>query len=258
MPIVVDCPGCRKRYEVDASLAGKKSRCKLCGEVFRLPVPEGKVIETVTQPKPPPSPQRAARESFLDNQAPAAGDSRASAKGASNANRGTSAGRPISVNCPGCGRRYEIDAALAGKKSRCKQCGEVFSIPVPMGIVTEPPTKPARATSPPTPNQQPATDLLFDDDEPVAFKRAQSTAAPVDEEDELPPPRRMSYPKPFRQSSAAGSRTLKSASRSPAGSWHSMPWRFSVSGFFARSPARYPARPRWSSRATCSPCHSLA
>ena len=82
MPIVVVCPGCRKRYEVDASLAGKKSRCKLCGEVFRLPVPEGKVIETATQPKPPPSPQRPARESFLDNQAPVAGDSRASAKGA--------------------------------------------------------------------------------------------------------------------------------------------------------------------------------
>ena len=202
MPIVVDCPGCRKRYEVDASLAGKKSRCKLCGEVFRLPVPEGKVIETATQPKPPSSPQRAARESFLDNQALAAGDSRASTKGASNANRGTSAGRPITVNCPGCGKRYEIDAALAGKKSRCKQCGEVFSIPVPMGIVTEPPTKPARATSPPTPDQRPARDLLFDDDEPVAFKRAQSTAAPVDEEEELPPPRRMSYPKPQQQSSA--------------------------------------------------------
>ncbi len=39
MLIVLDCPGCAKRYEVDASLAGKKSRCKQCGEVFQIPVP---------------------------------------------------------------------------------------------------------------------------------------------------------------------------------------------------------------------------
>jgi hypothetical protein len=37
MPIAVDCPGCRKRYEVEISLAGKKSRCKQCGAVFRIP-----------------------------------------------------------------------------------------------------------------------------------------------------------------------------------------------------------------------------
>ena len=36
MMIVLDCPGCGKRYEVDGSLAGKKSRCKDCGNIFRL------------------------------------------------------------------------------------------------------------------------------------------------------------------------------------------------------------------------------
>jgi predicted Zn finger-like uncharacterized protein len=36
---------------------------------------------------------------------------------------------PIVLGCPGCGKRYEVDSALAGKKSRCKQCGEVFQIP---------------------------------------------------------------------------------------------------------------------------------
>ena len=40
----------------------------------------------------------------------------------------------IVLDCPGCAKRYEIDAALAGKKSRCKQCGEVFKIPVPRAI----------------------------------------------------------------------------------------------------------------------------
>ena len=37
MKIALDCPGCGKRYEVDASLAGKKSRCKDCGNTFRIP-----------------------------------------------------------------------------------------------------------------------------------------------------------------------------------------------------------------------------
>ena len=51
----------------------------------------------------------------------------------------------IVLDCPGCGKRYEIDAALAGKKSRCKQCGEVFRIPVPTAVSAPPPTsKPPR------------------------------------------------------------------------------------------------------------------
>ena len=37
MMIVLACSGCGKRYEVDESLAGKKSRCKDCGNVFRIP-----------------------------------------------------------------------------------------------------------------------------------------------------------------------------------------------------------------------------
>ena len=51
----------------------------------------------------------------------------------------------IVLDCPGCGKRYEIDGALAGKKSRCKQCGEVFKIPVPTAVsAPPPPSKPPR------------------------------------------------------------------------------------------------------------------
>ena len=185
MPIIVDCPGCRKRYEVDASLAGKKSRCKQCGEVFRLPMPDGNVVETVTPPKPPT----------------AASVSSPPATGRSVADRASSVGSPISLNCPGCGTHYEIDAALAGKKSRCKQCKEIFTIPVPMGIVTELPSKPGRATPPP-PNEPPIMELILDK-EPVAFKSAQSFAAPAYDEEELPPPRRIAAPTRSRKPSAS-------------------------------------------------------
>ena len=186
MPIIVDCPGCRKRYEVEASLAGKKSRCKQCGEVFRLPIPNGNVVETVTQPKPP-----------------TASVSRTPATGPSIADRASSVGGPISLNCPGCGKHYEVDAALAGKKSRCKQCKEVFTIPVPMGIVTELPPKPGQATSPAPPSQPPLINMeLIFDNELVAFKETQSDAAPAYDEEELPPPRRIAAPKRSRKPSA--------------------------------------------------------
>ena len=46
----------------------------------------------------------------------------------------------IVLDCPSCAKRYEVDAALAGKKSRCKQCGEIFRIPVPNAAVASPPT----------------------------------------------------------------------------------------------------------------------
>jgi HEAT repeats len=55
MIIVVNCPGCRKRYELDGALAGKKSRCKQCGEIFRIPVPTARVIEPAAAPPVPPS-----------------------------------------------------------------------------------------------------------------------------------------------------------------------------------------------------------
>jgi hypothetical protein len=63
MIIVLNCPGCKKRYELDGALAGKKSRCRQCGEIFRIPVPTARVIEPAASPAvapaPPASPPRA-------------------------------------------------------------------------------------------------------------------------------------------------------------------------------------------------------
>lgn len=36
---------------------------------------------------------------------------------------------PISVNCPSCGRAYNVKDEAAGKKFRCKQCEAVVSVP---------------------------------------------------------------------------------------------------------------------------------
>src|SRR3954447_10750521 len=35
----------------------------------------------------------------------------------------------ITVECNSCGKQYSADPTMAGKRVKCKQCGNVFSIP---------------------------------------------------------------------------------------------------------------------------------
>jgi predicted Zn finger-like uncharacterized protein len=150
MLIVLDCPSCAKRYEVDAALAGKKSRCKQCGEVFRIPVPNAAVASSPTSTVEP----RPERFSADVSDRP---QSLAAAQPASQRAIGTPASPSFSpaapsttkivMHCPGCHKRYEVDGALAGKKSRCKDCGEVFLIPVPRGRQSERKGKTTDSTS---------------------------------------------------------------------------------------------------------------
>ncbi len=35
----------------------------------------------------------------------------------------------IAFSCENCGHRFEVDAALAGKKGKCRKCGGVIVIP---------------------------------------------------------------------------------------------------------------------------------
>src|SRR6186997_2406020 len=39
MPISMRCPGCQTRFELADDLAGKRIKCKSCGDIFRLPQP---------------------------------------------------------------------------------------------------------------------------------------------------------------------------------------------------------------------------
>ena len=47
----------------------------------------------------------------------------------------------VVFNCPRCFKRYEVDAAMSGKKSRCKDCKEVFTIPAPVLPPAPPPPR---------------------------------------------------------------------------------------------------------------------
>jgi len=64
--------------------------------------------------------------------------------------------------CPNCGKRFDREESLAGKKARCKDCQHVFVIPAPAGQRPAPPARsqprpsPARPANP-TPSR-PAAD----------------------------------------------------------------------------------------------------
>jgi hypothetical protein len=64
---------------------------------------------------------------------------------------------PIAIACPGCSKRYDLADEFAGKTAKCKQCGQVFKIPVPAwaGAPKAPATLPERSSAParPTPTR---------------------------------------------------------------------------------------------------------
>jgi hypothetical protein len=62
----------------------------------------------------------------------------------------------ISFNCRGCGASYSVKDEYAGKKTKCKKCGESISIPAPSAGDLDPPelgfldTEPSRHAAPET------------------------------------------------------------------------------------------------------------
>ena len=207
MLIVLDCPSCAKRYEVDATLAGKKSRCKQCGEIFRIPVPNAAVASQEASKAESRSERSSTDVGDRPRSVVVAQPARQSAFGTAASPSFSPSPAPtttIVMNCPGCRKRYEVDGSLAGKKSRCKDCGEVFLIPVPRGRPSKPipeqrpvpssppsPSPPARAcaSSPPAP----AYWESVDEEEPTSFKPSRSPALPAYDEIALPPPPRAGY-----------------------------------------------------------------
>jgi hypothetical protein len=204
MSIALDCPGCGKHYEVDLALAGKKSRCKQCGEVFLIPVPAARAAGTtaVSQSSGPGSARRGAAqwESAGAEKSRTPPEARSAATVPSQQSPSRSSNATIVINCPTCRKRYELDAMLAGKKSRCKNCGEVFSIPVPMGR----PVAAATAGKPAAPAPEaPAYWESVLEAEPASLKASRAPAPQFDEED-LPPPARAVYRPPRKRRGHSG------------------------------------------------------
>lgn len=81
----------------------------------------------------------------------------------------------IGFQCPGCQRPYSVDSALAGKRVRCKQCGNEMRVPTP--------SRPASAAAPPprTKSKPPPVpaDIYGFDDEPAGSMPMPAPMPPV-------------------------------------------------------------------------------
>ena len=91
----------------------------------------------------------------------------------------------LAFDCPGCGKHYELADDFAGKKSRCKKCGEVFRIPVVTARVYEPGSGGPPAEPQPQWEREPV-------DSPVVMKSAPPLRRDYDESS-LPLPPRAAY-----------------------------------------------------------------
>ncbi len=108
----------------------------------------------------------------------------------------------IVLNCPKCLKRYEIDGALAGKKSRCKDCGEIFTIPAPAGRPITREREPERPPPPPAPLPVPSYWESALDAEASQPAASRPTPRQVVEDEELPLPPRAPSPEKVRRTSS--------------------------------------------------------
>jgi HEAT repeat protein len=104
----------------------------------------------------------------------------------------------IALTCQGCGKKYEVDGALAGKRARCKRCKTEFTIPVPRSAPASRPgedlqaaagTAPGSISSQTSPTEKAVTQLrtapVQQNSKPPSFQesvpaqRPQPVASPV-------------------------------------------------------------------------------
>ncbi len=127
----VTCPGCKHSFEVCPNLAGTFAECHKCRMRFQIPceqaIPNWKNSEAFDVPSTelqPPNPV---------------------------------ASGMMSIICPYCKRNLQVPSKFAGKRGKCKKCGESFSVgqgqPGNNSTPTQTSSTPARVP-PPMPSEK--------------------------------------------------------------------------------------------------------
>ncbi len=126
MPIHVKCPGCRQEYRLADSLAGKKAKCKACGEAIQIPA--GDEDELVDFDEPPPV-KTASKKPAGPPPLPAKPSAAAASPKPSPVSKPVPALPKVSVTCDMCFTDFQAKGELAGKKAKCPECGEAVAVP---------------------------------------------------------------------------------------------------------------------------------
>jgi ribosomal protein S27E len=152
MSISVTCQACGADFRVSDRHAGKRFACRNCRAPLTVPdaPPEELGQEELgladlddERPAPPTrqSPQRASSSPMASSpQRPApprtaqAGSSPPTpARPTQPQPQGSPAPSPIEVACDGCGHRTKVGLEVAGRRVRCKKCGQIFRVPAAGG-----------------------------------------------------------------------------------------------------------------------------
>ncbi len=119
MAIVFNCPHCGELHRVKDELAGRTGKCKSAKCKQQILIPYRSTVSA--------NGTGAGTPSMTDAEALAAA---ALAEEAQQQKQETSASK-IRVECSGCGEKFEVDAAMAGKNVRCPACGKIVRVPMP-------------------------------------------------------------------------------------------------------------------------------
>jgi Zn-dependent protease with chaperone function len=74
----------------------------------------------------------------------------------------------ISVECPSCRSKFDVEEKHAGKRARCRRCGEVFAVPVSVAVPANAATPGLVPLDPDSPRARPSTPAAAVKTQPAA------------------------------------------------------------------------------------------
>ena len=116
MAIVFNCPHCGELHRVKDDLAGKVGKCKRAACRQQILIPTKSTIPANGVPTSGPIDAEALAAAAFSDEVKAQPKEEAQVK-------------KISIACPGCENKFEVDSAMQGKNTRCPGCGHVFRVP---------------------------------------------------------------------------------------------------------------------------------
>jgi len=127
MAIEFHCPHCGVLYKLDEKYAGKMGKCKnaKCQQQILIPfestVPAATVPGVAVKPSKPVDAETLAAEAFSDDRLPA--------PSVPDKPVATPVAKKIGVTCTACEHKFDVEATLAGKNTKCPECGKIFRVP---------------------------------------------------------------------------------------------------------------------------------
>ncbi len=117
MAIVFHCPHCGELHRVKDELAGRTGRCKRVDCRKQVLIPYQTLAPTNGASSPPSMDAEALAAAAFSEEPPPQTVQAPEEK--------------ISIDCKFCSHKFAVEAKLAGKNTRCVECGNILRVPLP-------------------------------------------------------------------------------------------------------------------------------